>query len=136
MLLDLLQKGFGNDTDLNCAEKMLYGANWADDLKLPPEALKLAAGFGGGMGVESTCGAITGGIMVLSHLYVKQRAHECGRIKELEGEFIETFKNEMGCIDCKCLKEKYRNDEIKCNLVIFKAAEILDRIVAREGCNL
>ena len=48
MLLALLQKGFGNDTDLNCAEKMLYGANWAYDLKLPPEALKLAAGFGGG----------------------------------------------------------------------------------------
>ncbi|NCD08734.1 MAG: hypothetical protein EOL98_04780 [Negativicutes bacterium] len=136
MLLDLLQKGFGNDTDLNCAEKILYGANWAYDLKLPPEALKLAAGFGGGMGVESTCGAITGGIMVLSHLYVKQRAHECGRIKELEGEFIEAFKNEMGCTDCKCLKEKYRNDEIKCNLVIFKAGEILDRIVAREGCKL
>ena len=83
--------------------------------------------------MESICGAITGGIMVLSHLYVKQRSHESNRIKELETEFIETFKNEMGCIDCKCLKEKYRNDEIKCSLVIFKAAEILDRIIARES---
>ena len=81
MLLELLEKGFGNDIDLNCAEKMLYGANWAYDLKLTPEALKLAAGFGGGMGVESICGAITGGIMVLSHLYVKQRSHESNRIK-------------------------------------------------------
>ena len=133
MLLELLEKGFGNDTDLNCAEKMLYGANWAYDLKLSPEALKLSAGFGGGMGVESICGAITGGIMVLSHIYVNQRAHESCRIKDLESEFIETFKNEMGCIDCKALKAEYRNDEIKCNLVIFKAAEILDRIVAREN---
>lgn len=73
-------------------------------LKLTPGGFKLAAGFGGGMGVESICGAITGGIMVLSHLYVKQRSHESNR-KELETEFIETFKNEMGCIDCSALKK-------------------------------
>lgn len=61
MLLKLLQDGFGSAMDLNCAEKILYGANWAYNMKLPGEALKLAAGFGGGMGVESSCGVITGG---------------------------------------------------------------------------
>ena len=64
MLLKLLQDGFGSAMDLNCAEKILYGANWAYNMKLPGEALKLAAGFGGGMGVESSCGVITGGVMV------------------------------------------------------------------------
>lgn len=54
MLLKLLQDGFGSAMDLNCAEKILYGANWAYNMKLPGEALKLAAGFGGGMGVESS----------------------------------------------------------------------------------
>ena len=29
MLLKLLQDGFGSAMDLNCAEKILYGANWA-----------------------------------------------------------------------------------------------------------
>ena len=48
MLLKLLQDGFGSAMDLNCAEKILYGANWAYNMKLPGEALKLAAGFGGG----------------------------------------------------------------------------------------
>lgn len=81
MLLKLLQDGFGNAMDLNCAEKILYGANWAYDMKLPAEALKLAAGFGGGMGIESSCGVITGGVMVLSSLYVKRNGHESGRIK-------------------------------------------------------
>ena len=133
MLLSLLSKGFGNDLDLNCAEKILYGANWAYDLKLQPETLKLASGFGGGMGVESTCGALTGGVMVLSHLYVKQYGHESNRIKVLEQEFLETFAKEMGYIDCKNLKAEYRNEEVKCNIVIFKAAEVLDRIVNREG---
>lgn len=130
MLLKLLQDGFGSAMDLNCAEKILYGANWAYNMKLPVEALKLAAGFGGGMGVESSCG-----VMVLSSLYVSRNGHESGRIKALEKEFIETFTKEMGTIDCSDLKAKYRNDEIKCNLVIFKAGEILDRIVEREGLN-
>lgn len=135
MLLKLLQSGFGNAMDLNCAEKILYGANWAYDLKLPAEALKLAAGFGGGMGVESSCGVITGGVMVLSCLYVKRNGHESGRIKELEKEFIKTFISAMGSLDCSVLKAKYRNDEIKCNLIIFKAGEILDKIIEREGLN-
>ncbi len=133
MLKELLEQGFGNDLDLNCAEKIVYGANWAYDLKLSPQALKLAAGFGGGMGVEAVCGTLSGGVMVLSHLYVKRNAHESERIKELESEFISTFQKEMGCIDCCNLKSKYRNETDKCNKVIFKAAEILDKIVLREG---
>ena len=133
MLKELLEQGFGNDMDLNCAEKILYGANWAYDMKLAPQALKLAAGFGGGMGIGVVCGALTGGVMVLSHLYVKRNAHESDRIKELEGEFIGAFQKEMGCIDCEYLKVQYRNEEDKCNKIIFKAAEILDGIVAREG---
>ena len=50
MLLELLQKGYGKAMNLNCAEKILYGANWAYNMQLPPQALKIAAGFGGGMG--------------------------------------------------------------------------------------
>ena len=85
------------------------------------------------MGVESVCGALTGAIMVLSHLYVKQNSHESTRIKELESEFINAFQKELGFSDCKNLKATYRNDEVKCNPIIFKAAEILDTIVEREG---
>lgn len=33
MLLKLLQDGFGSAMDLNCAEKILYGANWAYNWK-------------------------------------------------------------------------------------------------------
>ena len=75
MLLKLLQDGFGSAMDLNCAEKILYGANWAYNMKLPAEALKLAAGFGGGMGIESSCGVITGGVMVLISSRHFSRAH-------------------------------------------------------------
>ena len=36
MLLELLQKGYGKAMNLNCAEKILYGANWAYNIQLPP----------------------------------------------------------------------------------------------------
>ena len=88
MLKELLEHGFGCDLDLNCAKKIVYGANHVYNMGLSPQALKLAAGFGGGMGIESVCGTLTGGVMVLSNLYVKRNAHESERIKELESEFI------------------------------------------------
>ena len=37
MLLKLLQDGFGSAMDLNCAEKILYGANWAYSINLKSE---------------------------------------------------------------------------------------------------
>jgi C_GCAxxG_C_C family probable redox protein len=133
MLADLIKNGYGKDMDLNCAETILYGANEAYGLGLDKESLKLAAGFGGGMGIEDVCGALTGAIMVLGKLFVKDRAHESTKIKELTNELFEKYKQEMGYIDCAPLKEKYRNEEIKCSIVILKAAEILDKIVEREN---
>ena len=52
MLAELIKNGFGEKEDLNCAEKILWGANNAYNLGLDREALKLASGFGGGMAIE------------------------------------------------------------------------------------
>lgn len=133
MLADLIRNDFGEKEDLNCAEKILYGANIAYDLGLDKEALKLAAGFGGGMAIEDKCGALTASIMVLSRLFVKERAHESEKIKELTKKLFEEFKNEMGHIDCAPLKKMHRTEELKCKNIILKAAEHLDRIVAGES---
>ena len=132
MLADLIRAGFGEKEDLNCAEKIMQGANIAYNLGLDKEALKLAAGFGGGMAIEDKCGALTASIMVLGRLFVKDRAHESERIKELTVELFREYKKEMGTIDCAPLKEKYRTEELKCRNVILKASEILDRIIERE----
>lgn len=126
MLLELLQKGYGKAMNLNCAEKILYGANWAYNMQLPPQALKIAAGFGGGMGA--------GACMVLSTLYVKRNGKEDGcKVREFCKEFVDTFKAETGSYDCREVKPKYFEPEIQCDKVVFKGAEILDKIVAREG---
>ncbi len=132
MLKDLIMQGFGKKEDLNCAEKILWGASTAYNLGLNRNDLKLASGFGGGMGIEDKCGALTASIMVLGRLFVKERAHESTKIKELTKELFEEYKKEMGSIDCAPLKEKYKTEELKCRNIIAKAAEILDRIVERE----
>ncbi len=132
MLKDLIEDGFGNDQRLNCAEKILYGANEAYDLGLDRDALKLAAGFGGGMFIEEVCGALTASVMVISKLFVEDTAHKSGVINPLITEFLSSYEDEMGSITCKPLKQKHRSLFRGCNKVILKAAENLDSIVGRE----
>lgn len=129
MLKNLLLKGYGKEQNYNCAEKILYGANEIYNLGLGKETMKLAAGFGGGMGIGSTCGALAASVMVLSKLFVKDAAHE-SEIKEITSRFLNRYKDEMKSIDCAPLKESYRDEVKGCDEVIIKAAEILDEIVA------
>ena len=132
MLKELIQEGYGVKEDLNCAETILYAANQVYHLDLNSDSLKLAAAFGGGMGIESVCGVLAGSLMVLGRLFIKETAHKHPEIKELSKELFDTFQKEMGDILCKPLKDKYRTEEKKCREVILKGAEILDKIISRE----
>jgi hypothetical protein len=73
--------------------------------------------------------------MVLGKLFVKERAHESEKIKQLTRKLFEEYRKEMGSIDCGPLKKMHRTEELKCRNVILKAAELLDRIVAEEKEN-
>lgn len=119
--------------DLNCAEAMIYAANEEYGLMLDKKVLKTMAAFGGGMGVEEACGALTGALAVLGILFVDDRAHESERIKTLSKEFIENFREKLSTENCKKLKDIYRKDDIKCSFIVEAAAEILDEIISREG---
>lgn len=132
MLYELIQEGFGKKEDLNCSESILYGANQAYKLGLSKDCLRLSAAFGGGMGVENVCGVVTGSIMVLGYLFVKNNARGNPEIKELCKELFDRFIEELGDFDCAPLKEKYRTEEKKCYDIILKGAKILDEIVSIE----
>lgn len=133
MLLDAVKKYYDKSYDLNCAEAILYAANEAYGLELDKKALKTMAAFGGGMAIEETCGALTGALAALGVLYVKDRAHEDSKIKELTQEYFQKFKEKLSTDNCKKLKELYRNDQIRCSHIVFTAAEVLDEMVNREG---
>ncbi len=93
----------------NCAQSVLL--SFADEQKFSKElALKMAAGFGGGMGkTQETCGAVTGAIMVLGILKGEAvnnndelKSETYGAVKELVKQFKVSFKT-TSCreiIDC------------------------------------
>lgn len=132
MLADLLKNGFGQAEDFNCAEKIIHGANRAYQLGLSPEALKLSGGFGGGMAVGRTCGAVAGAVMVISHIFIEDRAHASPRLKQVTQKFIEDYLREMSSLDCDELKEQHYSPDYRCRDIIVKAAELLDDIVRAE----
>ncbi len=133
VLRDHIQGGFGIEEDLSCSETILQGANRVYNLGLDEGALKMAAGFSGGLHTESLCGALSAGAMVLSCLYVEERSHTSPRNKRLVAELMTTFQERMQGVMCGPLKAEYRHPERGCRGLIIKTAEILDEIIAREG---
>lgn len=88
----------------NCAQSVLY--SYAQELKIEKDmALRIATGFGGGMGrKQEVCGAVSGGIMVLGLIY--GRGENDDRKKQDETyakvrELIDAFKKEYGTICCR-----------------------------------
>lgn len=90
----------------NCAQAVL-GA-YADFTGESTEtAMKLASGFGGGMGrLQLTCGAATGAIMVIG-LYVGSQPYDEQSRKQTANELIQNFYKQFlarnGAPDCQGL---------------------------------
>ncbi|SDJ91857.1 C-GCAxxG-C-C family (seleno)protein [Natronincola ferrireducens] len=134
MLKEKAEKYYSSKYDLNCAETILYAANKAYDLNLTKDALKTMAGFGGGMAIEETCGAVTGAIAVLGIMFVEERAHEGEKIKNLVLQLFDRVEKRLDTVNCKLLKEKYRHDEeVKCKSIIVAVAEVLEEIIGSEA---
>jgi C_GCAxxG_C_C family probable redox protein len=54
----------------NCSEAVFEALLGECDLHLPPDALRLATGFGGGVGLYGdTCGALTGAVLAVSAVH-------------------------------------------------------------------
>ena len=90
----------------NCAQSVLY--SFCNDLQIDTNtALKIACGFGAGMGrKEEICGAVTGGIIVLGLKFGRgkndgQTATELTYTKTRE--LIERFSEKHGIIICRKL---------------------------------
>ncbi|GAU77258.1 C-GCAxxG-C-C family (seleno)protein [Fusibacter sp. 3D3] len=129
MLKNLIEQGFGEAEDYNCAEKILYGANKVYSLGLPNEVLKIASGFGGGMMTENACGAVTASIMVLGLKVTETVAHQSDDLKPIVQSFISEYEKKMQSIMCAPLKLAYRTEAEGCVHVIVKAAEVLDKVM-------
>ncbi len=104
---------------------------------------KLAAGFGGGIGrLQKTCGAVTGGVMVLSSLHDHTKEDSKNLLDQIIQHFTSKFRKIHGELDCKTLIRYDLNDEIgyrkakeeqvfekQCTEFIRSSVEILEKII-------
>ncbi|UCG55955.1 MAG: C_GCAxxG_C_C family protein [Phycisphaerales bacterium] len=91
------------DQGYNCSQAIVatYGPQFGIDREA---ALKVSCGFGGGMRMAETCGAVTGALMVLGLMHASSDSADKGakqRTYELVTEFAERFRIRNGSVICK-----------------------------------
>lgn len=128
----------------NCAQSVIL--SFSEDYGYSKElALKISAGFGGGMGkTQSTCGAVTGAIMVLGIMQGEKasdndelKAGAYSSVKELTARFTEEFgtsscRELTGCdFNTDSGNEKFKEKDIMkqvCAPCVKRAVEIVEQI--------
>ena len=131
----------------NCSETVFEAVLGEMGLDLPPEAIRLATGFGGGVGLYGdSCGAITGAILAVSAVHGRRSLPE-GEVKEVAAKSKEQFygrpglyrmfnqipnriAEKYGATLCRELTEKWQNDwlcrehALSCREIMMDAAGI------------
>ena len=131
----------------NCAQSV--AVPFADLLGMAPEALAAAmSGFGGGIGGchEEVCGAVSGGVYVLSMLFADQEdraGHETvyPRAMEFRRRFSEFFGDtRCGALrDTQQVAEKRASAAVRldvtapCDILVVTAVEILEQMLSAEN---
>jgi len=114
--------------DFLCSEAIVYAFNEALGRPFPKEVVKLASAFPVGMGVLGTggcsCGALSGGMMVLGMVYGRSEpGSEAPDVLAKAKELHDWFAAEKGSACCRVL---IRNFE-------FGSPEHIDQCVAFTG---
>src|SRR5450759_5840368 len=91
-----------------CSEAIVCTFNEAMDDPMPEEVVRLASGFPVGMGALGTggctCGALSGGVMVLGMVYGRSTpGAEAPLVLDKAKELHDWFKSEKGSTCCRVL---------------------------------
>jgi C_GCAxxG_C_C family probable redox protein len=125
----------------NCSQAVF--STYSQDFGVPSEqALKIASGFGGGMRIGGTCGAVTGAFMVLGLKFAKGKDRSYDKIIK----FAETFCRKNKSTNCQVLigcdiRTKEGMDKATkeglfrsiCPQLVRDSAEILEEMLADYG---
>ena len=110
----------------NCCQAVLV--TFADRLGLTPEqANALGAHFGSGMRHGSTCGAVTGALMVLGL---------AGKGADEATALMRRFREKNQVLDCANLlrlaKERGEERKCHCDRMVYEAVELLEELLGGE----
>lgn len=131
----------------NCSQAVL--GSYSEEFGLDCErAFKVATGFGGGMRMGETCGAVTGAFMVLGLKYGNTTARDRQakeKTYEMIIEFTNRFKAQNGSVVCRELlgcdistqegQKKARDEGLfsdVCPEMVKNAVEILEEMLAED----
>jgi C_GCAxxG_C_C family probable redox protein len=148
---ELIQKVIDNAKEnfrqgLNCSESVFKAVIDAGMIDLEPEMVRLATGFGGGIGLAGhNCGALVGAVMAVSAAYGRSNPMEGDkeeRIKRLNGNpgiyrFFNQIPSEFiemnGAIDCKEFNRDYDWHDVdrarNCKKLVVSAAELAAKYI-------
>lgn len=124
----------------NCSQSILCA--WADKLNMNETSIyRLSEGFGAGMGMHETCGAIIAILAILSY-HCSDGDLGNGKTKaqtyRLMQETAERFKNKYSSITCRELLELRKKQEAQtgvktCEAVIRSASTLLEEILKEKN---
>jgi C_GCAxxG_C_C family probable redox protein len=100
-----------------------------------PKLCKIATGLGGGIGGthQELCGALSGGVLILSALHGRTEADmEHDLCMHLSTEYRTRFAQELGSTHCGTLRESGfgSGGTVPCSVLVERAARVLLEILA------
>ncbi len=140
----------------NCAECVLEAVLAHVDTNLPKSVLKLATGFGGGVGLfGDTCGAVTGAVLAVGAVHGREELPESEdrkaamkkAAKELYGnpglyrlfnQIPNFIKDKYGATCCRDIAEPWkdqwlcRDHALHCREIITDAAELAATLICSD----
>ncbi len=125
----------------NCSQAIF--STYGRELGVPYEqALKIASGFGGGMRIDGTCGAVTGAFMVLGLKFAKGQDNPYDKIIAFADDFCQRNKSTdcQALIGCDIRTTEGMDKATKeglfrsiCSQLVKDSAEILEEMLADDS---
>ncbi len=115
--------------DYSCSETIIQAFNEKRNLNLSTETIRSTAAFSGGMLIKNTCGIVTSGLMILSVIFTKDRAHNSDKLKIIAKEFQDNFNMLYTNNICSDIKANYVPEGQKCDTIIIDCAVMLDKLI-------
>ncbi len=103
----------------NCAQSVLAACGKYTGLERET-ALKVSAGFGGGVRSGEICGAISGAVMVIGLIEPDKR-----KVAAMTRDCVESFRRQFGCVRCAELKQ----NRVDCDALIAYGAQYIENLM-------
>lgn len=113
----------------NCAQAMVIP--FAEDAGISEEmAMRISSNFGAGMRRAATCGAITGGLMVLGMFGLEDPA----AVNEYHRRLRENHEGRLDCADLlRINKEQGKEKKPHCDDMVYECVELVEEILKEKG---